>query len=225
MGVSTQDPCTGIRNVVCVAFSTERKSMADSDFRSGDTLAYASTRREDSLFRAKRINHCSDFVARVALEVVDSSWWKQQLRVKSAGRRTTALSSNEGHRGSRYSPSRSFCANWFLALLCIRSIYAVAGGGFVPQPLIDSAQLTDSMIVRNAQKGHKGKFVIQFSFGSLVLSISEGTPSRTNKRGRQSQGLPHLRRRLRTNTYAASPRRAFDCIVANLPSKPRVCQF
>jgi len=35
-------------------------------------------------------------VARVALEVVDSAWWKQQLRVKSAGSRTTALSSNEG---------------------------------------------------------------------------------------------------------------------------------
>ena len=51
---------------------------------------------ERSLFRAKRINHCNDFVARVALEVVDSSWWKQQLRVKSAGSRTTALSSNEG---------------------------------------------------------------------------------------------------------------------------------
>jgi hypothetical protein len=28
---------------------------------------------------------CNDFVARVALEVVDSAWWKQQLRVKSAG--------------------------------------------------------------------------------------------------------------------------------------------
>jgi hypothetical protein len=35
-------------------------------------------------------------VARVALEVVDSSWWQRQLRVKSAGSRTTALSSNEG---------------------------------------------------------------------------------------------------------------------------------
>jgi hypothetical protein len=47
----------------------------------------------------------NDFVARVALEVVDSAWWKQQLRVKSAGSRTTALSSsNKGHRGSRYSP-------------------------------------------------------------------------------------------------------------------------
>jgi hypothetical protein len=53
-------------------------------------------RRTPSLFRAKRINHCNDFVARVALEVVDSSWWKRQLRVKSAGRGTTALSSNEG---------------------------------------------------------------------------------------------------------------------------------
>jgi hypothetical protein len=40
---------------------------------------------ERSLFRAKRINHYNNFVARVALEVVDSSWCKQQLRVKSAG--------------------------------------------------------------------------------------------------------------------------------------------
>jgi hypothetical protein len=32
-------------------------------------------------------------VARVALEVVDSAWWKQQLRVKSAGIKTSALSS------------------------------------------------------------------------------------------------------------------------------------
>jgi hypothetical protein len=38
------------------------------------------------------------------------------------------------------------------------------GGGFVPQSLIDSVQLTDSTMVRNAKKGHKGKFIIQFSF-------------------------------------------------------------
>jgi hypothetical protein len=38
-----------------------------------------------SLFRAKMNSDYNDFVARVALEVVDSSWWKQQLRVKSAG--------------------------------------------------------------------------------------------------------------------------------------------
>ncbi len=40
----------------------------------------------------------NDFVARVALEVVDSSWCKQQLRVKSAGSAgaETALSSNDG---------------------------------------------------------------------------------------------------------------------------------
>jgi hypothetical protein len=45
-------------------------------------------------------------VARVALEVVDSAWWKQQLRVKSAGSGPSALSSSiKGHRGSRYSPS------------------------------------------------------------------------------------------------------------------------
>ena len=33
-------------------------------------------------------------MARVALEVVDSSWWKQQLRVKIASRRITALCAN-----------------------------------------------------------------------------------------------------------------------------------
>jgi hypothetical protein len=43
-----------------------------------------------SLFRAKMKSDYNDFVARVALEVVDSSWWKQQLRVKSAGSGTTA---------------------------------------------------------------------------------------------------------------------------------------
>jgi hypothetical protein len=38
-----------------------------------------------SLFRAKINSDYNDFVAWVALEVVDSSWWKRQLRVKSAG--------------------------------------------------------------------------------------------------------------------------------------------
>jgi hypothetical protein len=37
----------------------------------------------------------NDFVARVALEVVDSAWWKQRLRVKSAGSRKTLLSPND----------------------------------------------------------------------------------------------------------------------------------
>ena len=54
---------------------------------------------ERSLFRAKINSDYNDFVARVALEVVDSAWWKQQLRVKSAGSGKTALSSNE--RASR----------------------------------------------------------------------------------------------------------------------------
>ena len=40
----------------------------------------------------------------------------------------------------------------------------VAGGGFVPQSLIDSVQLTDSTMVRNAKKGDKGDLFIQFSF-------------------------------------------------------------
>jgi hypothetical protein len=42
---------------------------------------------ERSLFRAKINSDYNDFVARVALEVVDSAWWKQQLRLKSAGSR------------------------------------------------------------------------------------------------------------------------------------------
>ena len=42
---------------------------------------------------AKVNSDYNDFVARVALEVVDSAWWKQQLRVKSAGSGRPALSS------------------------------------------------------------------------------------------------------------------------------------
>jgi hypothetical protein len=48
---------------------------------------------ERSLFREKINSDYNNFVARVALEVVDSSWWKQQLRVKSAGNGTSVLSS------------------------------------------------------------------------------------------------------------------------------------
>jgi len=53
----------------------------------------------------------NDFVARVALEVIDSSWCKQQLRVKRAGAETLLSRRMMGHRGSRYSHSCSFCAN------------------------------------------------------------------------------------------------------------------
>jgi hypothetical protein len=42
-------------------------------------------------FQAKMNSDYNNFVARVALEVVDSAWWKQQLRVKSAGSGTSAL--------------------------------------------------------------------------------------------------------------------------------------
>ena len=45
-----------------------------------------------------------------------------------------------------------------------RKEFLVAAGGVVPQPSIDSSELTDSTIVRNAKNGHKGKFFIQFSF-------------------------------------------------------------
>jgi hypothetical protein len=68
---------------------------------------------ERSLFRAKINGDYNDFVARVALEVVDSAWWKQRLRVKSAGGGTTVFSLIEGHRAGRYSPWRGFCVNLF----------------------------------------------------------------------------------------------------------------
>ena len=45
-------------------------------------------------------------------------------------------------------------------------IALVAGGGFAPRSRIDSSELTDSTIVRNAKKGDKGNFFIQFSFSS-----------------------------------------------------------
>jgi hypothetical protein len=38
------------------------------------------------------------------------------------------------------------------------------GGWICSQSLIDSSELTDSTIVRNATNGDKGKFFIQFSF-------------------------------------------------------------
>ena len=52
----------------------------------------------------------------------------------------------------------------------------VAGSGSVPQSLIDSVQLADSTMVRNARKGHKGKFFIQFSFSFPGFVILDGTP-------------------------------------------------
>jgi len=74
----------------------------------------------------------NNFVARVALEIVDGLWWKHQLRVKSAGSRTTALSSNEGASGSRYSPSHSFCANLLpqQSLQSSRCLDALEAAGF-----------------------------------------------------------------------------------------------
>jgi hypothetical protein len=60
---------------------------------------------ERSLFRAKINSDYNDFEARVALEVVDSALWKQQLG-KSAGSGTTSSHRMREHRGSRYSPSR-----------------------------------------------------------------------------------------------------------------------
>jgi hypothetical protein len=55
----------------------------------------------------------NDFVARVALEVVDSAWWKQQLRVKSAGSRKLPSLIGERARSSRYSAVRISVPIWF----------------------------------------------------------------------------------------------------------------
>jgi hypothetical protein len=59
---------------------------------------------ERSLFRAKINSDYNDFVARVALEVVDSSWWKQQLRVKSAGQQNNTAVKSKEHRPGRRTP-------------------------------------------------------------------------------------------------------------------------
>ena len=57
-------------------------------------------------FSGKNESDYNNFVARVALEVVDGALWKQQLRVTNAGSGTSALSSShKGHGGSRHSPS------------------------------------------------------------------------------------------------------------------------
>lgn len=64
--------------------------------------------------------------------------------------------------------------------LLLWSVGLVAGGGFVPQSLTDSLELTDSTMVRNAKNGHKGNFFIQFSFTSFFRrsrrrSLRKGT--------------------------------------------------
>src|SRR5882724_7063057 len=50
----------------------------------------------------------------------------------------------------------------------------VAGGGFVPQPRTDFMRLADSTMVRNAKKGHKGNFFIQFSFSLRRPTVLQG---------------------------------------------------
>ena len=57
-------------------------------------------------------------------------------------------------------------------LRSLRVLELVAGGGFVPQPLIDSSELTDSTIVRNAKKGDKGNSIIQSSFSYVSVLLS-----------------------------------------------------
>jgi hypothetical protein len=75
-----------------------------------------------------------------------------------------------------------------------RKAILVAGGGFVPQPHVDSVQLAESTIVRNAKKGYKGKSFIQFSFNLRLSSF------RTN-----SCLDPLLRRSLRECTAVKGP--------------------
>jgi Flavin containing amine oxidoreductase len=45
-----------------------------------------------------------------------------------------------------------------------RKDFLVAGGGFVPQSLIETSEHADSMMVGNAEKDQNGKFFIQLSF-------------------------------------------------------------
>ena len=84
-----------------------------------------------SLFRAKINSDYNDFVARVALQVVDSVWWKQQRRVKSAGSERPALSSNRQFIAGHSSPSRGFCAKLFpqLSLPAWRRLDALEAAG------------------------------------------------------------------------------------------------
>jgi hypothetical protein len=51
-------------------------------------------RLERIMLQATINSDYNTFVARVALEVDVGLWWKHQLRVKTAGRRITALRTN-----------------------------------------------------------------------------------------------------------------------------------
>ena len=66
----------------------------------------------------------------VALEVVDGSWWKHQMRIKSAGSRTTALSSNEEGIGAAAIRLRVVSASTFF-----RSSRFSLGGVSTPSKL------------------------------------------------------------------------------------------
>jgi hypothetical protein len=63
-------------------------------------------------FSVKINSDYNDFVARVALEVVDSEWWKQQLRVKSAGSKKVVSLVRGAVPGRRYS-ARASVPIWF----------------------------------------------------------------------------------------------------------------
>jgi len=105
-------------------------------------------RRTPSLFRAKRINHCNDFVARVALEVVDSSLWKQQLRVKSAGSGKTAISSNEGASRAAVIRLREFlCQPGVRGNRFCNTLYGFPFGGKSWDSVRRSAQRRFSLLV------------------------------------------------------------------------------
>jgi hypothetical protein len=103
-----------------------------------------------SLFRAKINSDYNDFVARVALEVVDSSWWKQQLRVKSAGSGTTALSWNEGASRLRKALFQlSFRCSRFSLLQCIDTLRAARFAGNASKVSQNAAVTAKSSPVAN----------------------------------------------------------------------------
>jgi hypothetical protein len=63
---------------------------------------------------------------------------------------------------------------WTRSSDCFVEFRSGCGGGFVPQSLIDSSEVADSMMVGNAEKGQNGKFFIQFSFSSPRCNSSAG---------------------------------------------------
>jgi hypothetical protein len=80
----------------------------------------------------------------------------------------------------------------------LKVLDSVAGGGFVPQSLIDSSELADSTMVWNVKKGQKGDFFIQFSFSFFVSLFRRGScrihacPERSPSYDKISTGLASI---------------------------------